>query len=282
MQVSVNEMLNSQPSQSNNAKIQYFSLVNDGDSAIVRFLHKDINDFEVLDVHNIQLGGFNRKISCLRSANEAKEECPLCSANKYDESKNTYTYPLQRRFYIHLLKYENPQTTKVMVWDRSKDYIKKLNELEQNYGPLCDRLYKIVRHGIKGSPDTTYDILPLDKDRYNPENYAFNREDLNYKKALGTVVLNKDKEEIATYLSTGNFPGFKSPHTSPRPEVKSIPTQNLTMNEGAQALSMNENVQLYAQPSYPEPRVVTTHSYEETHSQDDTYNNSFEGLRRRV
>lgn len=271
MQVSVNEMLNSQSSQLNNTRPQFFSLVNDGDSAIVRFLQRDINDFEVLDVHNIQLGGFNRRVNCLKSSNGTKDDCPLCEANKYDESKNVYTYPLQRRFYIHLLKYENPQTAKPMIWDRSKDYIKKLNELEQNYGPLCDRLYKIVRHGIKGSPDTTYDILPLDKDRYNPENYAFNKDELNYKQALGTIVLNKNKEEISEFLSTGNFPGFKSSHITARPEVKSIQNESPVINESVQST-----------PQYSQPRVVTTHSYEENVNQDNSYNNSFGELRRRV
>ena len=225
MQVSVDELLKPDTEQSNfqqgERKSKFFTLTNDGDSAIVRFLHKDVNDFEVLDVHTIQLGGFNRKINCLKPLGGSKEECALCKANIYDEEKGVYKYPLQRRFYIHMLKYDNPQTASEYVWDRSKDYIKKLLQLVEDYGPLCNRLYKIVRHGAKGSTETTYDILPLDKDRYNPADFIFNESQLNYEKALGSVVLNQSNEGIEQYLQTGDFPNFKGKkeEVTPRPEV---------------------------------------------------------------
>lgn len=221
MQVSVDEMLrpDDQPVTQTEKKNRYFSLANDGDSAIVRFLHTDINDFEVLDVHEIQLGGFNRKVNCLKTPNGSKDECPICQVNTFDEDKNGFTHPLRRKMFIHMLKYDNPQTCVEQVWERGKDYIKKLHQLVEDYGPLHTRLYKVVRHGAKNSTDTTYDILPLDKDRFNPDLYVFNKDQLNYEKALGSIVLNETNESMKQYLETGNFSSFKgkTEEVTPRP-----------------------------------------------------------------
>lgn len=264
MQVSVDEMLkpDDQPMNRVDRKNQYFSLQNDGESAVVRFLHQDINDFEVLDVHNIKLGGYNRKINCLRTPNGSKEECALCSANVYDEERGAYAYPLQRKFFIHLLRYDNPQTATAQVWERSKDYIKKLHQLVEDYGPLCDRLYKIVRHGAAGAMDTTYDILPLDKDRFNPEQFVFDRNQLNYEKALGGIVLNESNEAIKEFLETGNFPSFnnrqKKEEVTPRPTAQ--PTQ----------AQVNPQPQTFNQ----EPRQNNFNSY------NNDFN--FDGPRKRV
>ena len=227
MRVSVDEML--KPESNNTTgqakKNQFFTLSNDGDSAIVRFLHSDVNDFDVLDVHNIQLGGFNRKINCLRPVDGAKDECAICMHNDYDEEKGSYKYPLQRRIFIHLLRYDTPNNPIEQVWERSaKDFVKKLMQLVEDYGPLYQRMYKIVRHGAAGSNDTTYDILPLDKDRFNPANYAFNEAQLNYKPVLETFVLNKTNEEIEEYLATGNFPGFKGSSNGITPHINAVQT----------------------------------------------------------
>jgi hypothetical protein len=220
MQVSVEEMLRSEaPKETNNTN--YFSLKKDGDSAIVRFLHKDINDFDVLDVHNVDVGGYKRKVNCLRRPNGKVDECQFCRNNTFDEENRTYKFSLQRRFFVHLLEYETPQKATEKVWERSKDLIKTLNQYVEDYGPLCDRLYKIVRHGETGSTETKYDILALDKDRFNPSEYVFNKEQLNYKPALGTAVLDKTNEEIDGYLVTGNFNYSKStsiPKVEERPE----------------------------------------------------------------
>ena len=273
MQVSVEEMLKPDTEQTvsqGERKNRFFSLVNDGDSAIVRFLHDNASDFEVLDVHNIQLGGYNRKINCLKSINGTKDECALCQNNTYDEDKGTYKYPVQRKFFIHMLKYDNPQSAVEQVWERSKDYIKKLHQLEQDYGPLYSRLYKIVRHGAKGSMDTTYDILPLDKDRFNPDNFVFNMNQLNYEKALGTIVLNKSNEDINEYLKTGNFPDFrgKKEEVTPRPNMENNTSQ------------------------FNQPQMNTNNSFNSNYTSQQSINNyqnnyednsfPFDGPRRRV
>lgn len=217
MKVSVEDMLKTDTQSNNSNGDKFFSLLNDGESAIVRFLHTDINDFDVLDVHTIKVGGKIRKINCLKPANGVANDCLLCANNYLDAATRKYTYPVARRFYIHLLKYNSPQEPVEQIWDRNKEFIIKLNQLEQDYGPLYSRLYKIVRHGAAGSMDTSYDILPLDKDKYNPENFKFDISQLNYTPTLGTTVLDKTNEEIQVFLTQGNFPGYSDNNVTARP-----------------------------------------------------------------
>ena len=286
MQVSVDEMLkpDDQPSQRFEKRASYFSLTDDGDSAIVRFLHQDINDFEVLDVHNIKLGGYNRKINCLKTPGGSKDECELCKANYYDEEKGTYTYPLQRKFFIHMLRYENPQTASEQVWERSKDYIKKLNQLVEDYGPLCDRLYKIVRHGAKGSMETTYDILPLDKDRFNPAQFVFDRNQLNYEKACGGIVLNESNEAIKEFLQTGNFPSFNK-----NVVAKQAQGESASVEAKPQSNTFEQQTQTQARVYNPandplggSPRDYSQPSYYQQPQSQPSQGFSFDGPRRRV
>ena len=230
MQIDPNELLKPDtPKETTN--VNFFSLKKDGDSAIVRFLHQDINDFDVLDVHNVEVGGYKRKVNCLRHPNGKVDECQLCKNNAFDEDSRTYKFSLQRRVFLHLLQYESSQKAVERVWERSKDLVKTLNQYVEDYGPLCDRLYKIVRHGEPGSTETKYDILALDKDRFNPSEYVFDREQLNYKPALGTVVLDKTNEEIDEYLITGNFNYSKQSKVIERPTYNSSIPEEVTSAE---------------------------------------------------
>lgn len=218
MRISVDEILNSTNTgnegfQNNQKRTSFFSLPNDNDSAIIRFLHKDVNDFEVLDIHTINLGGKDRKIACTRN----EGDCPLCKNNEYLEDEGKFKYPLQRRIFIHLLKYTSPTECEEQVFERGKDFIPKLLQLVEDYGPLCDRLYKIVRHGQKGSTDTSYDILPLDKDRFIPANYKFDLNQLNYTPALGTFIMDRKPADVACFIETGNFPEFNNTNIVARP-----------------------------------------------------------------
>ena len=49
---------------SNSGQVNFFSL-NDGEEAIVRFMDNSVSDFEILSLHNIELDGKYRKVSCL-------------------------------------------------------------------------------------------------------------------------------------------------------------------------------------------------------------------------
>ena len=72
------EDINDVSSQVSPNSIGYFGLKNDGDEAVVRFMHDDVSTFEILTVHDIVINGKHRKINCIRDPHDPLEKCPLC------------------------------------------------------------------------------------------------------------------------------------------------------------------------------------------------------------
>lgn len=179
--------------------VSYFALKNDRDSAVVRFMHDTVESFDVVDLHEVDAGGKRRKVACLCKSGESVENCPFCAAG----------LPLKQRMYIHLLQYEVDASGKVIavprVWDRPVSYAYKMRDFINNYGPLSDMLFTIVRNGAAGDTSTTYNEMPAMPNRYPPENYPKVEAFENYS-ARGTVVAERSAADMQTYLETGNFP----------------------------------------------------------------------------
>lgn len=124
-------------------KVSWLSLKNDGDSAMVRILHKDADDFDVYEVHEVEIDGFKTKVKCLG------EGCPLC---------NALGNPKLRMFLQMIDLSDNSHK----IWERGVQDIKALlSEIEEN-GDLNRRQYKIKRNGVKGSTQTTYQYYAKD------------------------------------------------------------------------------------------------------------------------
>ena len=188
-------------SEANNNGVGFFSLKNDGDEAIVRFMYDDTKSFEVLATHSIQVNGKFRRISCISTPNQPLTSCPFCEKGE----------KVDYRFFIHLLQYtKNPDgsvSVEPKVWERSISYANKLKEYLNNYGPLSDVICKIVRHGKAGDMKTDYEIIPnLSKQVYRDEVFVKKTGCFDNYKALGRVVLDKNVGEIKEYFATGNFP----------------------------------------------------------------------------
>ena len=187
--------------QSNKPQVGFFSLKNDGDEAIVRFMHDDTSSFEILGTHSIQLNGKYRRVNCVRSPKDPINSCPLC-----ERGENT-----EYRFYIHLLQYtNNPDGTvsvEPKIWERSLVYAKRLGEYINNYGPLSDIICKVVRHGRAGDMKTEFEIIPnLNKQIYRDDIFVKKENLFEDYKALGRTVLDKTADEIKEFINTGNFP----------------------------------------------------------------------------
>lgn len=140
----------------------YFSLQNDKDKAVVRFLYDfapipaDEVDLETIDcyvVHEISVDGKTRPRMCT-----TKSDCPDCATGNKP----------RLRMFIQLLDLRDNQ---VKIWERASSYAGKLLGFTQRYGPLCNRPYEIERRGAKGSADTKYEIYPLDKDDKKLEDF---------------------------------------------------------------------------------------------------------------
>ena len=130
--------------QGNQQRVNFFSLQNDGDEAIVRIMHDNVDSFDILSTHQIKVNDRFRRINCLRSGKEPVENCPFCAGN----------VQLQTKIYIHLVQYYWDESGNVIaepkVWERSSNWAQTLKSYIDNYGPLSDIVCKIIRHGAKG------------------------------------------------------------------------------------------------------------------------------------
>lgn len=199
--ISFNDVTTTNTATSNNNQVGFFNLKNDGEEAVVRFMVDSVEDMEILTVHDIKLDDKFRQVSCVRDPREALDKCPLCAKGEN----------VKQVVFLRMLQYENTPNgieVKPVVWQRNANtYAFRIKGYLDNYGPLSNILCKIVRHGARGDMKTTYDIIPnLSPAQFPQENYPIKADAFNNYSALGSIVLDKSKEDIDTFIATGNFP----------------------------------------------------------------------------
>lgn len=210
--------------------VGFFTLRNDNDEAIVRFMCDSTDDFEILTVHDIKVGDKYRKINCIRDFHDPVENCPLCASGT----------KINQRFFIKMIQYDKSTdsagnviiTPKAMVWERSTQYAKTLKSYLDNYGPLSDVICKIIRHGKAGDMQTTYEIVPnLNKNIYKDEIYVKDVNIFGDFNAFGTIVMDRTYDEIMQFQMTGQFPVREKKETPEVPTPNYVP-QSAPMNQG--------------------------------------------------
>lgn len=199
--VNYEEALKQQNTFNDGPYIQRFFLSDDKDEAVVRIMHNDASTFDVVVSHNVQTNGKYRDINCERDFTDPVSKCPLCEAGNKSRS----------RMYIHLLQYTKNDNGEVevipKVWDRSVSYAEKLVSYLDNYGPLSDIVCKIIRHGAKGSMQTTYEIVPnLSPKIYTDDVYVKDETLFEGYNSVGTVVWTKSIADMQYYVQHGDFP----------------------------------------------------------------------------
>jgi hypothetical protein len=128
-------------------RIPFFdSLKNDGDSCLVRFLHKGEDDLNVYVVHKVKINDKDRWVECT-----GDETCPLCMAGSRPQLK----------MFLLLVDRTDGQ---IKLWERGQKFIPTMINLIKEYGNLDERDYKIVRNGAKGDTATTYTLFNRDKE----------------------------------------------------------------------------------------------------------------------
>ena len=171
----------------------FFKLEDDGDYAVIRFLHSDADDIDAhcLPAHVVEVDNKERKVACLQTA-----DCPLCLAGnkpalklclyvvRVDEKNNSFG--------------ETPE-----LWERGSTFIGKILGLIDEYGELINRNYKVVRNGKKGSTKTTYEFYAKDPDT-DPE--ATYDELPERPELVGGFILNWSAEDMNEYLGISNKP----------------------------------------------------------------------------
>ena len=184
----------------NSNYVESFALKNDGDEAIVRFMHDDVASFDIVTTHNVTINGKFRSVNCLRGPRDPMENCPLCATGA-----NT-----QNLMFIHLIEYVRDDRGNIVpvpkVWSRGLSYATRIKSLINEYGPLSQCLFKIHRNGAAGSRDTSYDILFAPDRIYPAQNYPIPEGAFENYSATGTIVLDKSFEDLTTFVNTGRMP----------------------------------------------------------------------------
>ncbi len=231
--------------------IGFFTLKNDGDEAVVRFMCDSVDDFDIQMVHNITLGNKYRKVACLRDPRDPIDNCPMCAAG----------IQLTTRFFIRLISYNkvaDPQTgnvmivPKAMVWERATSYAKTLKSYLDNYGPLSDVICKIIRHGAAGDMKTTYEIVPnLSKQIYRDDIYVKDPSLFGTFETIGSIVMKKDYKEMTTFIATGSFPEKPKESTTNTTQAAAQPAaQAAPTYTAAPAYMPTTSTPMSAQPAY--------------------------------
>ena len=202
-QVTFEQATETMSATTNNSRnnVSFFSLKNDGDEAIVRFMHDNTASFDIVAIHpNISVDGKMRKVNCIRDAREPLDKCPLCNSGAKIENK----------FFIHLIQYVRDESGNIIptakVWERSLVYANQLATLINEYGPLSDCIFKIRRCGVAGSKDTTYQIMYASPQVYKPELYPKKEDLFEGFKVIGSIVMDKTFDELSSFVATGSFP----------------------------------------------------------------------------
>jgi hypothetical protein len=219
---------NNQQTTNNNNSVGFLSLKNDGDEAIVRIMHDSVDDFDILTYHPVSIGGKFRSVNCIREPREPMDNCPLCkNGNK-----------IMSRIFIHMIQYttnENGQIeAKPVVWERSISYATKLKNDIDEYGPLSNCIFKIRRNGKAGDMQTTYDMRLGNPNMYNEASYPKIEGAFNGYTACGTIVLDKNFDELSTFVATGSFPDNKGGNAQVAPAQPNMPNVEAPRGEWSQ------------------------------------------------
>ena len=211
--------------------VGYFSLKNDKDQAVVRIMVDSPEQLKIMAIHRVTVGGRLRAVNCMRDPKDPVDACPFCAADKR----------LEYRVYIPLIEYTRDDQGKIVprarMWERSALYADTITNLINNYGPLSDNIFKIVRNGEAGSKNTTYDIVYGLPSVYKPELYPKDESLFEGFELLGSHVVDATAEEAAQILS------------GVTPE-RLTPKQNNNQQQG----------QRYAAPAAPAPTAAPSYA----------------------
>lgn len=161
---------------SGNGNGGFFSLADDGDIAKVRFLYEeeDGSDVDYYVVHEVEIDGKKRYVNCLAIDDEGhvnKEDCPLCREG----------YKMQEKLFLQLY---NVDKGELQVWERGKNFVKKILSYINRYGSLIAQEFEIERKGKKGDTGTTYELFACKEDGMTVADFEHEKQEL-----LGSLIL---------------------------------------------------------------------------------------------
>lgn len=160
---------------------EFFTLKDDKDTAVVRFLYESEDDLDIYAVHEVNVGGKKRYAECSQ-----KSDCPLCASGNRPKA----------RMFLQLI---DGRDNKMKTWERGQRMIPIILGLFNKYGSLVNREYEIERHGKAGDTGTVYQLYALDKDNATLEDFD-EKQDL-----LDGFIFTWTHEDMNRYLNGENM-----------------------------------------------------------------------------
>ena len=234
-------------SNSNQQKVGYFKLKNNGDRALVRICCESLNDLMFVNAHpaaKAEIPGIGQKwpkVSCLNTIGSFEDKCPICAAVAAGDT--TVFQKAKKYCYIKMLvAYEDPTThafgtSTPVIWERSASYSTEIANKLNLYGTLKDMLFVITRNGVAGDTNTTYQLDPAPDKIFKPELVpadfsAFENFDISRHSYY-----NKSLEDTTAFYTTGSFPEVvKQNQTNAAAQTQTVnQAQTSTATPAAQA-----------------------------------------------
>lgn len=127
-----------------------FLLRNDGDYADVVFLYPSVDDVLVADTHYIKSPEYSGYVHCCGKG------CPACAKN----------IRVQTKLFIPLY---NIDAREIQFWDRGIRFETQLqNDVFSKYPDPSNYVFRITRHGVANSVDTSYEITAVGRNTFAP------------------------------------------------------------------------------------------------------------------
>lgn len=173
---------------------EFFTLADDGDTAIVRFLYRSMDELDWFVVHEVEIGGKKRWVEC-----SEEDNCPLCLKVGRPSLK----------LFIQLM--QKGREDVVMTWERGQKFIPIIQDLFEQHGDLTQHLFEVVRQGKRGDSNTRYLVHHLGASQIGED------EILERQEFLGPegFILQKTHEEMEAILA-GNYQYTKVDNPTPR------------------------------------------------------------------
>lgn len=122
-----------------------FRLVEDGDSAEVIFLYRDVNDVLIGDMHYIKSADYSGYVHCCGRG------CPACERG----------IRVQSKLFIPVY---NLTDNEIQFWDRDNTFERQLKaDIFSKYPNPCDFVFRVTRHGEWRDRNTRYEIQAIGK-----------------------------------------------------------------------------------------------------------------------
>ena len=242
-----------------NVNLDFFNLMKDGDTAIVRLMHSSVDKIERKPIHYVKFGGKTKVVKCLNNS-----ECPCCLKS---------TGPLDAavdRIFVHLFDYAD---NKEKVWNRTPTILSQFEEIQNAWGKLSDCVLKITR---VGNDYPKYTIVPLNPMNYAPVDASRIDVDVAYR-----CFMTRSKEELEQFYATGVMPEHKKAEFVPKEQYNNS-QQVDNASSGEQAFVPKQATTFNAQPISQTPTATppwavdsATPTTTSPNAQPTTYSNPF-------